>query len=106
MSMEMYNVLIPLFLKKSIPETHRAAITLIAKTPTEFEAALPSLYLDIALDGLILHDTNHYLEIRLNHLRQLIQKQGLYREQIANDLIWRWQTFPGHDWSISWGMTS
>lgn len=95
-----------LFLKKSIPETHRAAVAFIAKTPTEFEASLLSLYLDIAIDGLILHDTNQYLATRLNHLRQLIQKQGLYREQIADDLIWRWQTFPGHDWSISWGLAS
>lgn len=95
-----------LFLKKSVPESHRGAVTLIAKTPTEFEAALPSLYLDIAIDGLILHDTNQYLTTRLNHLRRLIQKQGLYREQIANDLIWRWQTFPGLDWSITWGTIS
>jgi hypothetical protein len=95
-----------LFLKKSIPETHRGAVSFIAKTPTEFEASLPSLYLDIAIDGLILHDTNRYLATRLKYLRQLIQEQGLYREQVANDLIWRWQTFPGFDWSIRWEAVS
>ena len=93
-----------LLLKKSIPATHRAAVNFIAKTPTEFEASLPSLYLDIALDGLILYDTNQYLATRLNNLRQLIEKQGLYREQIADDLIWRWHKFPGHNWSINWEM--
>jgi predicted nucleotidyltransferase len=91
-----------LFLKKLLPESHRGAVTMIAKTPEEFEAALPPLYLDIALDGIILHDTNHYLVVRLNQLRRFIQAQGLYREQIGNDLMWRWREFPGLDWSITW----
>lgn len=95
-----------LLLKKLLPESHRGAVTFIAKTPAEFEAALPPLYLDIVIDGLILHDTNQYLATRLNHLRRLIQTQGLYREQIANDLIWRWQTFPGLNWSITWDTVS
>ena len=90
------------YLKKLLPESHRGVVTFIAKTPAEFEAALPPLYLDIALDGIILHDSNKYLATQLNKLRRFIQTQGLYREQIADDLIWHWREFPGLEWSLTW----
>src|SRR5499427_6286710 len=47
------------------------AITVVAKTPKEFEAYLPSLHLDIALDGQILYDPSDYTADRLATLRQL-----------------------------------
>ena len=37
------------FLKAQLSARWRAAISLIAKTPEEFEASLPAFYLDIAL---------------------------------------------------------
>jgi len=36
--------------------------------PAGFEARLPSLYLDIALDGLVLYDTGEYIAERLGSL--------------------------------------
>jgi hypothetical protein len=74
----------------------------LAKTPVEFESHLPSLYLDIALDGMILYDTDGYMHQHLACLRRMIHKQGLYREQQGRDLIWRWDVFPGPDWQVSW----
>ncbi|MBK8432566.1 MAG: hypothetical protein IPL28_15285 [Chloroflexi bacterium] len=52
------------------------AIALLTKTPTEFESAVPSLFLDIALDGLILYDKQNYAHNHLHYLRQLLRKRG------------------------------
>lgn len=65
---------------------------------------LTSLFLDVALDGIILHDSEDYMADRLARLRRLIQQQGLQRVQVNHDLIWRWRRFPGFDWSLDWEM--
>ncbi len=85
-----------------LPVEWRGHVSVLAKTPQEFEARLPSLYLDIALDGLVLYDTGKYITERLARLRRLVQEQGLYRETTEHDLIWRWQHFPGFNWSLEW----
>jgi predicted nucleotidyltransferase len=91
-------------LKKMIPAAWRGQTTIMAKTPEEFEAYLPSFFLDIALDGIILYDSGGYMAARLTRLRRLIQAQGLHRERVAGSLVWRWQEFPGFDWSLEWEM--
>lgn len=40
-------------LKRMLPTEHRGEASLLAKTPEEFVANLPDLYLDIAVDGVI-----------------------------------------------------
>jgi hypothetical protein len=77
-------------------------VSLLAKTPEEFMAGLPDLYLDIALDGVILYDTGDYMTERLESLRALIRRKGLRREREGRDLIWRWEHPPGPDWSLEW----
>ena len=64
-------------LKRALPVTWRANLTVMAKTPQEFESHLPSLFLDVALDGVILYDTDNYVREKLADLRQFIQRQGL-----------------------------
>jgi hypothetical protein len=91
-----------LWLKSTLPVAWRGCTAILAKTLLEFEARLPALYLDIALDGIVLYDTNEYVTERLARLRRLIQKQGLRRESVQRDLIWRWQQFPGFNWSLEW----
>jgi predicted nucleotidyltransferase len=91
-----------LWLKSVLPVEWRGRVSVLAKTQQEFEARLPSLYLDIALDGIILCDADEYVTERLARLRRLIQKQGLRRESAERDLIWRWQKFPGFNWSLDW----
>ncbi len=91
-----------LTVKTSLPVEWRGKVSILAKTPAEFEDRLPPLYLDIALDGIILYDTEGYMHQRLARLRRVIHEQGLYREQQGRDLIWRWETFPGPDWQVSW----
>ena len=95
-----------LYLKRTLPGGWRGQVAILAKTPAEFEAHLPALFLDIALDGMILHDTDDYVASRLARLRLLIQEQGLYREGRGTDLIWQWQEFPGLVRQLTWqGMT-
>ena len=88
-----------------LPDMWRGQAAILAKTPEEFEAYLPSLFLDIALDGIILYDSDGYMADRLHHLQHLIQIKGLQREQTGKELIWRWQKFPGYDWSLEWEIT-
>jgi uncharacterized protein len=95
-----------LYLKQLLPSLWRGKVALLAKTPAEFESHLSDLFLDIALDGVILYDTNEYMAKRLAHLRQLIQSQGLRREKRGKELLWRWQEFPGFNWSLEWDMVS
>lgn len=90
-------------LKAMLPLPWRGCISLLAKTPEEFEASLPALYLDIALDGVILYDPEHYAREKLAYLQALIRRKGLCRERVGRSLVWRWQEFPGFDWSIEWG---
>ena len=89
-------------LKRALPVTWRANVTVMAKTPQEFESHLPSLFLDVALDGVILYDTDNYVREKLADLRQFIQRQGLRRERIERDWFWRWERFPGFGWSLNW----
>ena len=92
-----------LFLKRMLPPDCRGAVSILSKTPEEFEARLPSLYLDIALDGRILYDACGYAEERLNALRRLIRESGLYRERTDAGDLWCWKETPSRGWSLEWG---
>lgn len=89
-------------LKDIFPPNWRGRISVLAKTPDEFEAVLPSLYLEIALDGLILCDRQGYASNRLRSLRRLIQSKDLRRERRGDEFVWQWGTFPGFGWSLAW----
>ncbi len=93
------------FLKQMLPSTWRGLISLLAKTPEEFEASLPALYLDIALDGVVLYDPEGYAQEKLTRLRELIREKGLHRERIGRDFAWQWEEFPGFDWILEWSET-
>jgi predicted nucleotidyltransferase len=89
-------------MKGLLPPEWRGRISLLAKTPDEFEAALPTFYLEIALDGLILYDPQGYATAQFQKLRRLILSKGLRRERHGKDLVWQWETFPGFGWSLAW----
>jgi predicted nucleotidyltransferase len=89
-------------LKRLLPVAWRGRTAILAKTPEEFEAHLTSLYLDIALDGTVLYDPNDYVARRLASLRKLIKERGLVRERVQDNLVWRWERFPGFDWTLEW----
>lgn len=85
-----------------LPAEWRGRAAIIAKTPSEFTAQLPSLYLDIAIDGIILYDRDGSLTRSLAALRSVLDRQGLYRVQRDRDLVWEWRTFPGYGWRLDW----
>lgn len=89
-------------LKNLLPPSWRARVAILGKTQEEFESRLPSLFLDIALDGVVLYDSNEYAAGQLGRLREAIEKKGLYRERVGRDLVWNWRRFPGRDWSLDW----
>ncbi|MCB8954653.1 MAG: nucleotidyltransferase domain-containing protein [Ardenticatenales bacterium] len=94
------------YLQKLLPPPWRTQISLLAKTLAEFETAVPPLFLDIALDGIILYDPDHYAANRLAYLHKLLQTKGLFRRQQGKEMIWLWQSFPGLNWQITWEETA
>lgn len=90
------------YLKSLLPKEWCARISLLAKTPEEFEAQLPSLYFDIALDALVLYDPKAYLNEKLCKLRSWIDKMGLRRERLNGDWVWHRQQEQALEWAPSW----
>lgn len=90
------------FMKSCLPARWRGSISILAKTPSEFESALPPLYLDIACDGLILYDPAGYMQRKLCQVRLLIRKLGLVRQRRGQDIVWTWEAPPKAGWSLRW----
>jgi hypothetical protein len=75
-------------------------LSLLARTPEEFEGDVRPLHLDLALDARVLFDRDGYLQGRLERLRQLVRQAKLRRRP---DLFWEWEEPPTRpDWSITW----
>lgn len=89
------------FLRQRLP-LETAGVSLLAKTPQEFESYLAALYLDIALDGKILYDPRGFITAKINYLRELIERVGLYREHTPAGDIWRWRKQPTEEWELAW----
>ncbi len=79
----------------------RERLAFIAKTPEEVLAGLPSLYLDLALDGRVLYDTGFFRE-RQAVLRRLIQEAGLRRVVRDGEYSWEWENPPRRGWRLDW----
>ena len=92
-----------LYLKGILPPHCRGSVSILAKTPRQFEAAVSSLYLDIALDGRVLYDPRGYAAERLAMLRRLMERLGLRRVRTPEGYDWRWNHAPSGGWILSWG---
>ena len=91
-----------LFLTRLLPSRCQGSVSIIARTPAEFESHVPSLYLDIALDGQILYDPHRYAAKRLARLRGLIERMGLFRERTEAGDVWQWREGPTGPWELGW----
>lgn len=77
---------------------------MIVKTPAEFTPYLAPLYLDIALDDIVLYERDGWLTLRFAAIRTLLDQHGLYRIQRGRDLIWEWREFLDFGWELNWKM--
>jgi hypothetical protein len=91
-----------ILLKRFLPAAYRGAVSLLAKTPQEFEEKISSLYLDIAQDGQILFDPQGYAHRRLALLQDLMAETGLYRKKSSGGEVWRWRQKPRQPWALEW----
>lgn len=91
-----------IFLKRFLPTVYRGAVSLLAKTPQEFEERISSLYLDIAQDGQILFDPQGYAHRRLAVLQRLMAETGLYRKKSMGGEVWRWRQKPRQPLALEW----
>ena len=88
-----------LFLKGLLPPACRGAVSIIARTRAEFDSHISSLYLDLALDGKVLHDTAGYAAGKLGRLRVLLARSELTRERLASGYQWK----PRGEWrGLAW----
>jgi len=78
-------------------------VSIIAKTPEEFDSFFPSLYLDIALDGKLLVDKDGFMEGRLEKIRQIIKTSALKRVEKEGEFIWKWNSPKKPGWELDWG---
>jgi predicted nucleotidyltransferase len=83
-------------LKQMLPPAHRGEVSLLAKTPEEFTGSLPDIYLDIALDGVILYDVDGYVAEKLSSLSELARRKGLRRERQGTTATRREGVRPGN----------
>lgn len=90
-------------ISRLLPLSPGGGISVLARTPTEFDSQLSSLYLDIALDGTVLYDPQGYAAERLASIRRVIEDAGLNRERTESGDIWRWKKEPPLGrWHLEW----
>jgi predicted nucleotidyltransferase len=78
-------------------------ITVLGKTPEEFERYFPSLYLDVGLDGVALYDRDGYAARKLQRIREIIRETGLVRKRLVRgSLFWDWPIKVTRPWEITW----
>lgn len=77
-------------------------VVLIAKTKEEFLSYLPSLYLDIALDAVILFDQGGFLEGALKRIKELVEEAGLEKVREKDRFFWKWKKPPNGGWELTW----
>ncbi len=91
-----------LLVRHSIATKFAEKIAITARTPEEFESGFPSLYLDLALDGIVLYDTDNYMTKRLQRIQEITKQAGLERKKFDHQFSWEWKNQPKGRWEITW----
>ncbi|MDZ7290668.1 MAG: nucleotidyltransferase domain-containing protein [candidate division KSB1 bacterium] len=91
-----------LFVRGAIAVKFAEKIAILARTPEEFESGFPSLYLDLAVDGIVLYDTDNYVTKKLQRIQEIIKQAGLERKKLDHQLSWEWNKQPKGQWEITW----
>lgn len=75
----------------------------LTQTPGGFERDVTPLMLDLALDSVILYDTECYFADRLARLRRILLEAGLKRQDIGEgNFYWHFARPPRGNWAITW----
>jgi hypothetical protein len=85
-----------------LPLRWATKVSLLAKTPTEFEAELLAVYLDLAADAVILFDPRDYLKTKLQDVREIAHEVGLRRRRWKGQWTWDWEKPPHGAWEVNW----
>jgi uncharacterized protein len=77
------------------------AVSLVGRTPPEFEADLTPLYLDVCVDGVCLYGAEYFEPFRGCALAGL-EASGMKRKRIGNTLHWMFPDGRARDWEWTW----
>jgi len=77
------------------------AINIRAKTPSEFEADLTPLYLDICVDGICLLGQDYFEPFR-QKAQAALASSGMQRKRIGRSLYWMFPQVTAPKWELTW----
>ena len=78
------------------------AINLHARTPSEFEAVLTPLYLEVCVDGICLFGESYFEPLRRRGLAALASS-GMERKRVGRSLFWMFADARPRNWELTWG---
>jgi predicted nucleotidyltransferase len=76
-------------------------LNLRSKTPSEFEADLAPLYLDICVDGICLFGREYFEPFRQKALTALASSR-MQRKRVGRSLYWMLPEEAAHQWELTW----
>jgi uncharacterized protein len=77
------------------------AVSLVGRTPPEFESDLTPLYLDVCVDGICLYGADYFEPFRRRALDGL-GESGMQRKKIGDTWYWVFPDGRVRDWEWSW----
>jgi len=87
-----------------LPQEWQHQVNVLAYTSAEWFARVTPLALDIAVDGIVLYESNRALfSARLSALRKQLSDLGLERQAIGEgERVWLWRDEPQRHWALEW----
>ncbi len=76
----------------ALPARWRYLVRPLVLTPEEWFRRVPPIALDIAWEGLVLHDAQGRVTRGLHSLRAQMEAAGLQRKRTAEGWLWLWRT--------------
>lgn len=93
------------FIRRPLVGKFEERIALVAKTREEIWKDILPLYLDLAVDGVLLYDKGFMAE-RLEEIRRLLREKGLHRVKQGDQFLWEWERQPPKNWELQWRRAS
>lgn len=90
-----------LALRALVPKDSKG-VSVLAMSREEFEAGFPPIYLDLAVDGIVLYDSEGFMAGKLEEIREIVKRAGLKRTRRQDTLLWKWLRRPQGRWRIDW----